>query len=160
MSGNCMTDGKCHYTKWRVWETEENDSSISSFFFTNPLSPMKADTILLSIQDIPVLKEGKKWSRKLTKDLGLLFVWHFSCQSPRTDQNSQQWTNLDTQLLERRRSSTLDYLFKALPCQGQNDCPFPRSVSIKWWVFNIFFKADFALYTFKYDILKGWAIHI
>ena len=88
MSGNCMADGKCHYTKWRVWETEENDSSISSFFFTNPLSPMKADTILLSIQDIPVLKEGKKWSRKLTKDLGLLFVWHFSCQSPRTDQNS------------------------------------------------------------------------
>ena len=88
MSGNCMTDGKCHYTKWRFWETEENDSSISSFFFTNPLSPMKADTILLSIQDIPVLKEGKKWSRKLTKDMGWLFVWHFSCQSPRTDQNS------------------------------------------------------------------------
>ena len=88
MSGNCMADGKCHYTKWRFWETEENDSSISSFFFTNPLSQMKADTILLSIQDMAVLKEGKKWSRKLTKDMGWLFVWHFSCQSPRTDQNS------------------------------------------------------------------------
>ena len=88
MSGNCMADGKCHYTKWRVWETEENDSSISSFFLTNQLSPIKADTILSSIQDMPVLKEGKKWSRRLTKDLGWLFVWHFSCQSPRTDQNS------------------------------------------------------------------------
>lgn len=135
MSGNCMADGKCHYTKWRVWEKEENDSSISSFFFTNQLSPMKAHTILLSIQDMPVLKEGKKWSRKLTKDLGWLFVWHFSSNvncRPEQIKTRKQWTNLDTQLLVRRRSSTLDYLFKALPCQGQNDCPFPRSVWIKW----------------------------
>jgi hypothetical protein len=35
---------------------------------------MKADKILSSIQDMPVLKEGKKWSWKLTKDLGWRFV--------------------------------------------------------------------------------------
>jgi hypothetical protein len=35
---------------------------------------MKADKILSSIQDMPVLKEGKKWSWKLPKDLGWLFV--------------------------------------------------------------------------------------
>jgi len=95
---NCLFLLECLGTAWQTGNVitrnegferqEENDSSISSFFFTNQLSPMKADTILLSIQDTPVLKEGKKWSRKLTKDLGLLFVWHFSCQSPRTDQNS------------------------------------------------------------------------
>jgi len=81
---NCLFLLECLGTAWQTGnvitrneglrEREENCSSISFFFFTNQLSPMKADTILLSIQDMPVLKEGKKWSWKLTKDLGWLFV--------------------------------------------------------------------------------------